>query len=201
MPEQPDSREKLISVAVDLFADRGFKGTSIRDIANAMGMSISNIYHYFGNKEGLLLAILNTSSKNLMEQLRNVAKIETDPFSRFQILLKTHIRLSTELKKEAKIFFLDEEHLSPEGNEANLNYQREVLDIYRHQLQSLKDSGYIKAGSITILAFNILGVINWNLRWYKPDGRMSLEEVTREIVDFVLYGVLGSGKEEVVEKI
>ena len=197
MPQQQDSREKLISVAVDLFADRGFKGTSIRDIANAMGMSISNIYHYFGNKEGLLLAILETTSKSLVEQLRKVSEAESDPLSRFQLLLKTHIKLSTVWKKEAKIFFLDEEHLSPEGNEANLNYQREVLDIYRHQLQSLKDSGYIKARSLTVLAFNILGVINWNLRWYRPDGSMSLEEVSREIIDFVLHGVLGSGKREV----
>ena len=58
MPKPQTNKDKIIRVAIDLFSAKGFKGTSIRDIASAMGMSISNIYHYFGNKEGLWLAIL-----------------------------------------------------------------------------------------------------------------------------------------------
>ena len=51
------NKERMIEVAIDLFSAKGYKGTSIRDIARAMGVSISNICHYFDNKEGLWLAI------------------------------------------------------------------------------------------------------------------------------------------------
>ena len=57
MSRAAGSKDRIIDVAVDLFSKRGFKGTSIRDIASAAEISIPNIYHYFGNKEGLLLAI------------------------------------------------------------------------------------------------------------------------------------------------
>lgn len=46
MSEREGSKDKIIEVAIDLFSTMGFKGTSISDIANAMGMSISNIYYY-----------------------------------------------------------------------------------------------------------------------------------------------------------
>ena len=65
------SKDKLALSALEFFAERGFAGTSIRDIAKATGLSISNIYHHFGNKEGLLLAILETASEKLLTKLHN----------------------------------------------------------------------------------------------------------------------------------
>lgn len=193
MSEAQESKEKLIQTAIDLFSTRGFRGTSIRDIAQAMGMSISNIYHYFGNKEGLLLAVLEQSTKHLVERLREVAGKEPDPLDRFKELVMTHMQLSGFYKKEARIFFLDEEHLSKEGAAINRRIQREILEIYRNQLQSLQTAGYLKDRKFTVMAFHILGVINWQLRWYRPDGSLTLEEITEQALSFILYGLLGSG--------
>ena len=52
------ARDQLIRVAIDLFAENGYAGTSIRDIAKRTGKSVSNVYHYFQNKEDLWLAII-----------------------------------------------------------------------------------------------------------------------------------------------
>ena len=189
----PDNKEKLINVAIDLFAEHGFKGTSIRDIAGAMDMSISNIYHYFGNKQGLLLAILQHSTKGLLDNLRRASELSLEPLEHFTRLLKEHIRLAAEYKKEVKIFFLDEERLSPEGHEINRQLQKEIMEIYLKELGTLKKHGYVYSRNLTILAFNILGVINWHLRWYLPEGRLAQDEISEEIVSFILHGVLGPG--------
>ena len=58
-------------------------------------------------------------------------------------------------------------------------------------MKELHDSGVIRTRSIKILAFNIFGVINWQLRWYQPDGPLSLEEVKEEMVAFIMNGVFG----------
>lgn len=186
-----ESREKLLNVAIDLFATKGFKGTSIRDIARAMGMSISNIYHYFGNKEGLLLAILQRSSEGLVQGLRQISEMDIDSLERFKLLLKTHINLSSDRRKESRIFFLDEDDLAPEGNEINRQIQLEVLDIYLKELRNLEAAGHVKCKSLKVLAFNILGVINWYMRWYRPDGPLSQDETSQEAISFILHGMLG----------
>ncbi|MAF32518.1 MAG: TetR/AcrR family transcriptional regulator [Desulfobacterales bacterium] len=136
------NKEKLIQVATNLFASKGFSGTSIRDIANAMNMSISNIYHYFGNKEGLLLEILQHSAILLRRKLCQTSDPNLEPLERFKRLLNSHLQHSVE-------------------------------------------------GSAVSTYFNILGVINWALRWYRPDGKLNLEETTEEVVSFILYGALG----------
>jgi AcrR family transcriptional regulator len=192
MDEVLDTREQVIKAAIDLFSTKGFNGTSIRAIANAMGMSISNIYHYFVNKEGLMLAILEQSSKRLLDHLRQISEKEMEPLNRFRLLIESHVRLSEVFRKESKIFFIDEDHLSPEGNEKNHQDQREILNIYLKELKILKDFGYLSSRNLTVLAFNILGVINWQLKWYSPGGPLSMDEVSKEIVSFVMHGLLGS---------
>jgi hypothetical protein len=67
-----------------------------------------------------------------------------------------------------------------------------VLNIYRRELETLRSAGYVKQKDITVLAFNILGTINWHLRWYKPDGPLSIEQIKQEAVNFILHGVLGN---------
>ena len=191
MRQVTETKEQVIKAAIDLFSTKGFNGTSIRAIANAMGMSISNIYHYFTNKEGLMLVILEQSSRRLLETLQQVSKQDMDPLDRFKLLIESHVRLSEVFRKESKIFFIDEDHLSTEGAKKNLQAQREILGIYLKELQALKEQGYLRSQNLIPLAFNILGVINWQLKWYRPGGALSLDEVSKEIVSFVMNGLLG----------
>jgi AcrR family transcriptional regulator len=189
MKKSLDPKERLMETAIDLFASKGFSGTSIRDIANAMGVSISNIYHYFGNKEGLWVAILRYSVEELPSALREVCALDIDPLERFRLLLKTHLAFSETHRRESKIFFIDEDMLSEEGNRINRALQSEIMDIYLTQLGELRERGLIRTPHIKIAAFNIFGVLNWVLRWYRPGGKMGSEAVYEEVIDFIMHGL------------
>jgi AcrR family transcriptional regulator len=188
--KETQTQKKLIEVAIELFSTNGFKGTSIRNIAKTMGMTISNIYYYYDNKYGLLLAVLEHLSMDLMEQLQRITKMDSDPLDRFKLLVTTHLDNIARDKNKASLFFLDEEALSPAGNEINKQFQLSILNIYRQELQNLRDAGYIKYKNITVLAFNVIGVIQWHLRWYRPGGKLSIEEVKKEALNFILNGLL-----------
>lgn len=182
-------RDELLEIAIDLFAEKGYVGTSIRDIAKAIDRSVSNVYHYFENKEELWLAILEYSVQGLPEKLRTVAHGEGEPLERFRKLLKLHLEESTKHQRETKIFFIDEERLSPKGKVINKRIQKEILDIYVEQFRLLQSHNLVRTKNLKILAFNVLATINWFLRWYDPEGDMSKEEIYDEIIDFVLHGM------------
>lgn len=189
----PTCREDLMNVAIDLFAKRGFKGTSIRNIADALNVSVSNIYHYFGNKDGLWLAILEHSVKELPKQLAvAVRDAGDDPVARFRALLKAHLELSARHHRESQIFFIDQSMLSPEGMKVNRKIQKGVLDIYVKELNALKQAGKVHSDNIKILSFNVLALVNWYLRWYREDGPLPAEKVHQYIIDFAMCGVLGT---------
>ena len=189
MPEL-ETRERLLRVAIDLFAAQGFAGTSIRDIAKAMGMSISNIYHYYGSKEGILLAILDRASWPLLEVLEQTATLDVAPLERFARLIDEHVRLSHSVNREARIYTIDLCQLPPEAREATRLVQRRILDVYLGQLQPLADAGLVRSREVTVTAFNVMAVINWSLRWYRPDGALSVAQLTDELRTFILNGAL-----------
>lgn len=190
--EELPRREELIRAAVDLFSRYGYSGTSIRDIANAVGVSVSSIYHYFDNKEGLWLAILECSIKELPERLKAAwQRSELDPVARFRLLIKTHLTASGSHQKETRMFFIDQGEVSHKGNRQNKIIQTKILDIYVQALEEMRAAGYVRTPEVKVLAFNVLGIISWYLRWYRTDGRLTAAKVHEEIADFVLHGVLG----------
>jgi len=191
MSERNNSKDELLEVAIDLFAANGYAGTSIRDIAKAVGRSVSNVYHHFHNKEDLWFAILEYSVSGLPEKLREAAYSDSDPLQSFQALIRAHLQSSVLHKRETKIFFIDEERLSPEGKKINRKIQKEIFDIYVGQLRILQSHGLIRTEHLRVLAFNVLGTINWFLRWQDFERERDQKEVYEEIISFVLHGACG----------
>ena len=196
MSARTDTKDELMEVATDLFAAHGFAGTSIRDIARAMNMSISNIYHYFGNKEGLWLKILEYSVQKLPETLREAIEQDAEPLEKLQVLVRTHLRSAEGHRRQWRIFFVDEERLSAEGMERNRKLQREILDIYLDAIREVQNAGYARDCHPKVLAFNIIGMINWYLRWFRRGGELSEQEAYDEIIAFIMRGI-GAGDAEI----
>lgn len=185
-------REELLEVAIDLFAANGYAGTSIRDIAQRTGRSISNIYHYFRDKEALWLAILEHSIKGLPARLRSGIGSSEDSLERFRRLVLTHLHECARYQRESKIFFIEEERLSPAGKRINQRVQKEIHDIYIGELERMKRDRLIAGDNLRGLAFNVLGVINWHLRWLDRLSESAHEQMHEGILQFVLHGVCGA---------
>jgi TetR/AcrR family transcriptional regulator, cholesterol catabolism regulator len=183
------TKQDLLEAASHLFEQKGYKGTSIRDIAKATDTSISNIYHHFGSKEGVWKTIHETSVMDLPAKLRNAMAAETDPLLRFKSLLKAHLEVASEYRRESRIFFLDHYPVDPNRNKVNVELQNSILGIYVDELTNLKRHGVIKTRHIKIMALNILGVLNWVLRWYRVDGKLKPKKVHEEIINFIVGGI------------
>ena len=185
-------REVLLEAAIELFAANGYAGTSIRDIAKLTGRSVSNVYHYFEDKQALWLAILEHSIEGLPERLRDAVENGQDSLDRFRRLVRAHLDDSVRHRREAKIFFIDEERLSPAGKRINKRVQKEIYNIYFAELQRLQGESLLATNNLRVAAFNVLGIINWQLRWQDRIVSVSVEETHEEIVEFLLRGLIRS---------
>ena len=183
------TRAQLLEIAGRLFEAKGYRGTSIRDIASSMDTSISNIYHYFGSKEGLWHEIQKHSVRQLPLRLQEAVAGESDPLRQLRRLLEAHLAMADEFQRETRIFFLNGDQADPSRNARQREIQRAVLNVYLDVLGRLAKQGLLKSRRIKILAFNTLGVLNWMLRWYRADGALSAAEVHREIIGYVERGL------------
>ena len=183
--------DKLLAVAIDLFSRKGFKGTSIRDIASNLGMTTSNIYHFFGTKAGILTAIERQTLEPILFEFKRIVGLDLPPLERFTLLIKTHLAYLDTHRKENTILSLSDETLLSSGkNGLTRRYHQETFSIYRSEIDRLLSTEGL-TGNATLLAFHTLGTVIWFLRWYRQGGPNSLEQVTDSIVSYVLHGILG----------
>ena len=85
-----DCRATLIAVATPLFAERGFHGVSVRELAKAAGMNLSMISYYFGGKEALYAAVLNEQFATL-KQVNEIRKMSIDPLAKFERYIRSTV--------------------------------------------------------------------------------------------------------------
>ena len=183
-----DVRENLLSTAVGMFSEKGYSGTSIRDIAKVHGVSLSNIYYHFGNKDGLWREILDRSVRMLPDRLRAAADLAETPRAQLEALVRAHLAMAAEYRRELLLLLAQTTELAEDVGKATAEIQRDVLGIYSEVLGRLSAEGGLNSDHVRVTAFNLLGVINWHLRWYRPDGPLSEEAVHQEIVDFIMRG-------------
>ncbi|MDX2484142.1 MAG: TetR family transcriptional regulator [Pseudodonghicola sp.] len=188
MTNHADMRESLLATALDIFSEKGFSGTSIRDIAKVHGVSLSNIYYHFGNKEGLWREILKHSVQELPSILRQAEQSETTPRAQLEAVVRAHLQEAVAHQRELLMLLVQEAQLEEGIGHDTVEIQREILAIYSGILERLSAAGALHSKYVKITVFNILGVINWYLRWYRADGPLDLETIHQEVLGFVLHG-------------
>ena len=90
-PSSPDYRAKIGAVAEALFAERGFDGTSIREIAEQAGTTKALIYHYYDNKEALYQALLEEAVSGVVTQIEAIAADGTEPETQLRAVVQVFI--------------------------------------------------------------------------------------------------------------
>lgn len=191
MASQADMRESLLATALDIFSEKGFSGTSIRDIAKVHGVSLSNIYYHFGNKEGLWREILKRSVQELPNILRQAKASETTPRAQLEAVVRAHLKVAIDHQRELLMLLVQEGQLEEGIGHDTVEIQRDILGIYSGILERLSAEGALCSDHVKITVFNILGVVNWYLRWYRPDGPLDVETIHQDVLDFVLRGACG----------
>lgn len=188
MASNADMRESLLTTALDFFSEKGFSGTSIRDIAKVHGVSLSNIYYHFGNKEGLWREILKRSVQELPNILRQAEASETAPRAQLEAVVRAHLRVAIDHQRELLMLLVQEGQLEEGIGHDTVEIQRDILAIYSGILERLSAEGALYSDHVKITVFNILGVVNWYLRWYRTDGPLDVETIHQDVLDFVLRG-------------
>jgi AcrR family transcriptional regulator len=188
-------REKIIDVAANLFGEKSYAGTSMRDISHALDMSIATTYYYFKNKEDLLFNIIESCGDDLLLNINKAIEESADPLERFRNMLVHHICLTHEKKNKVKVYVEEQNHLSKRLKNTIYKQHRKIYDIYINQLKELQRLKLIHVDSLPIAAFAIFGMVNWCYRWYREDGTVAIEDVAKTLIDLFFYGVLNPSKQ------
>ena len=189
--------DQIYRVAAQIICERGFDACSMSDIADAVGISKAGVYHFIPSKKELLFAIMNYGMDRLETAVLNPAREVTDAEQRLRLIVTNHSMLiargsNDEGHDPVTILVEEEMGLSPAHRRQIKERKRAYLELVRSALEELQTEGKLEEIDITAAAFSLLGMINWLARWFRPDGRLSREQVAEEICKIALGGMLRS---------
>ena len=179
---------RVRDAAVELFAERGFHGTGIRDLAERAGLSSATLYHYMGTKEDLLVSIMTESLGRLVEAGERLTT--ADPLTRIIGLVELHVLTHAMRRLETRVVDDEMRSLSPDRRTAVVA----LRDRYESLWQDAIDAGvadgvfHVRAPRVARLA--LLEMCGGIARWYTPDGPIPLEDLALRYAEMAL-GVLG----------
>lgn len=184
-------KAEILDAAVRLFVERGYAHTSVMDIAQAVGLTKGGIYHYIDKKEDLLVEIYNLVVDNFTNKIMKAVTGEKDSIKRIKIVIDEHALSMNEYGDHLKIFFSE---LS-EIDENTLSAMKQKGDDIRKVMRNIFESGirkrvFRKDLNPDLAVLFILGILNWFYQWYKPRHQGAIEEIAKEVENFVLFGIV-----------
>jgi len=120
-----DTRERLRQIALDLFWEKGYRSTSTRDLAAALGVKQASLYYHVKNKEELLYDICYSSLLQVIHQVEAAAADADNPLEALRQIARSHLTATLTLQKQFLISMYDYRSLSVNRNmEINLFWRR-----------------------------------------------------------------------------
>lgn len=185
-----ERREAIVEKAAQLYAESGFLGCSIADLARACGISKSLLYHYFGSKEDILFAIMDGHVEALLAVAANVAD-EPDATARLRLLTRQFLELYRDATARHKVLVNDLDKLPEPRRRAIVTAERHLLETMDGILAQIAPSFSREPGQPRATTMLYFGMINWTHTWYDPDGAIDPRSLADLVVDIMLKGVSG----------
>jgi AcrR family transcriptional regulator len=181
-------REHILSVASRVFAEKGYRATTLQEIADEVGVTRPSFYYHFKSKQEILAAIVDVAFERAEEAVEQATATGGSAIDQIRDFVRRYVEINTE-HAEVPVLFQSLGELDEEAAEA-ARRRRRVID---HKLARLIDRG-VQDGELTsssplIAAYGILGAANWMHTWYRRGGRLGPEEIADMLADLALYGL------------
>ena len=185
-------REELLAVATKLFAARGYHGTRMDDVADAVGLNKATVYHYYASKSLILYDIYKGAADFTVDALHD------DPTASaretiYHFTRRLLVGIASNIERAA-VYFQEGPYISEWFTEDQVVYIREKeTQVYEH-VRDVIDRG-IKSGEFYdcdshVLALGYIGMTLGSYRWLRPQGRRTAQEIAEEFSTALLRGLI-----------
>ena len=185
-PTRNDAQRQIILDAASLlFIEKGFGGTNINDIADAIGVTRTALYYYFPSKESMLEALTEEVTEKAGHLAESVAARDAlPPRQALRQLILQHAGLILSHPLQFRVVERSESSLPEAHRAAAESARRAVLDHFVRVIQRGIDCGEFRATNAHVAAFSIIGMCNWCAWWFDAAGAIPASGIAASIADF-----------------
>ncbi len=186
-----DTKSKILKAALKLFEKKGYVGASVNDILKEAGVTKGSFYHYFQSKDDLLFLIHDEFIEYELQMANKVISCQKltckEKLRRLNLVVWDSLH---KYKENFSIFFQESKYIENDKF-TNIRLKREQFERCFTQVidEGIKKGEFRKDIDSKLTAFGIFGMCAWGVHWYRPDGKLSIEEIAQEYFDMIFEGI------------
>lgn len=174
---------KVLDTAAVLFASQGFAATSLKDVADAVGLQRSSIYYYYPDKDALLKELIQGVTLPVMKLFLEVEKEGLSPLATIREVVRRLVLWVADPRTHFRLMDRSEADLPDTIAAMHKRAKRHVLAEMIKLIEAAVLAGEARSTDLRICALSILGMTMWTAWWFQPEHGRLLKDVADEVAD------------------
>jgi AcrR family transcriptional regulator len=183
-------RDAIVEKAARLYAERGFLGASISDLAGVCRISKSLIYHYYPSKEDILFDVMHSHVRALLDVAEAIMARGPEPAEALRTMTAEFMRHYVGAAARQKVLLNELDHLPKERRAIIVGIQHRLIEIVRAILADLRPELGGRSGLGLPAAMLYFGMINWTHTWMDPAGAVKPARIAELAANIFLEGFI-----------
>ena len=188
-PDQTSKRDIIHSVAAELFREKGFRATSMRELAAKVGIEAASLYNHIEGKNELLISICFKVANNFTQKMNEVESMDSNIISKIESLIRYHVHENVHNYKD--VYVSDREWRNMDDPE--LSKYREMRRSYRKRFTSIVEKGIsrgeikkVDANTAVMIFLSAIAAVD---QWQRIVNKVSSEELENNMVSILIDGL------------
>lgn len=172
--------------ATQFFFDKGYDATTLREVAAAAGLKVGSLYNHIASKEDLLLQVMGGIIDDLMELQQQALVAPGDPVEKLRAVVDCHVRFHAERAQEVFIGNTNLRALPQDARQEIIAKRNDYERIIQSLIEQAGEAGLASVIDARLHTYSIVALGTNVAGWYRPQGRMSLDEIVAAYTKFAL---------------
>jgi AcrR family transcriptional regulator len=184
------TRENILEAAAQIFSQKGFHATSMQEIAQAVNLQKGSLYHHISSKQEILLEVLDQALDVLIANMKAVVERPLPPDQKLRESIRVYLKTLVDNRELAAVLLLEHRSLEPELHARHIPRRDQFERLWRDLIQEGLSQRVFYCQDPAIVSRALLGVINWTITWYRPEGPLGADEIAEQYAELFLQGLL-----------
>ncbi len=184
------TRDDILDTAAQVFRRKGFHGASMSDIASALDVQKASLYHHVTSKQEILLALLDRALIMLTDHIATISAQPVPTDQKLRQMIRGYLSALSENADLTAVLLFEHRSLDKKTHTRHVPQRDKFEGLWRDVFNEGVQTKVFNCKDTGMAVRALMGVMNWTLTWYHPDGGKTIEQVADEYADLMLKGLL-----------
>jgi len=184
------TRDDILDAAAQVFRQKGFHGASMSAIAEAVNLQKASLYHHVASKQEILLALLDRALGMLTDHIAGIAAQELPADQKLRQMIRAYLSALADNADLTTVLLFEHRSLDKKSHARHVPQRDTFEGLWRDVLNEGVRAKIFDCKDTGMAVRALMGVMNWTLTWYRPEGDKSIEKIADEYADLMFHGLL-----------